>query len=263
VHLLVRPQPQRAGAGVAWADPWARPRWTQVLGRSVAIQQEQSIFDDLSGVQDANERLAAVDSLVAALLPVVTRASPTDREELRAALARPGSGGPTGESIEALLRNALSAAAHVAGKRPIGVESIALPEPDAFAAQADGRPLAEVTLAGAGLFRFAGFLDERLRRHDFSVGYDSALQWLVGGGLTRHGLTRAQSETMIAAVRGRRPAQVPRTREGLTLRGRWAAGWLLARMGLVALHDLVAGPRGADDVRRGSGRRGAVRARRP
>jgi hypothetical protein len=255
VHLLVRPQPQRAGTGDAWADPRARPRWTQVLGRSVAIQQEQSIFDDLSGIEDTNGRLAAVDHLATSLAPLLARASFLDQENFRAALAglKSDHSGSAGESVEELLRDALSAAANVTGKHRIGVETISPPEAGDSSSQPDGGgPATGEALAGAGLFRFAGFLDERFRRHDFAVGYESALRWLADGGLTRHGLTTEQSEAMIAAVTGRRPPRVRLPERRLTLGARWAAVRLLARLGLVALHDVVLGPRGADDVRRAS-----------
>jgi hypothetical protein len=223
----------------------------------VAIQQEQSIFDDLSGIEDTNGRLAAVDTLATSLVRLVAQASPLHQENLRAALAgleshHPGS---AGESVEELLREALSAAANVTGKHRIGVETIFPAEPGDSSSQPDGGgPATGEALAGAGLFRFAGFLDERFRRHDFAVGYESALQWLAEGGLTRHGLTTEQSEAMIVAVTARRPARVHLPKRRLTLRARREVVRLLVRVSLVALRDVVLGPRGADDVRRGSAR---------
>jgi hypothetical protein len=251
VHVLVRPQPQRAGTGNAWADPRERPRWAQVLGRSVAIQQAQSIFDDLSGMQQTNTRLAAIDTLAAALGPVVSHATPEVQASLRVALDGLRGDDPRAaeeEPIEALLTTALGRVADVAGKHQVRVESIVPPDVGSSASQTAGRAGPDDALAGAGLFRFAGFLDQRFRRHDFAVGYDSALRWLADGGLTRHGLTALQREAMTTAMRGRRPAPVHLPNSRLTLRAAWAALELTGRMGLVALHDLAVGPRGAADV---------------
>ncbi|MBB3084381.1 patatin-like phospholipase family protein [Geodermatophilus sabuli] len=262
VHVLVRPQPQRAGTGDAWADPTVPPRWSQVLARSLAIQHDQSIFDDLSGVAETNDRLTAVDILLTALLPAVAGAPAAGQEELRAALAGVVGGSPevADGSIEVLLRRALSAAAHVTGKKRIGVETIAPPEPDVASPQRNGDPRAAGALAGAGLFRFAGFLDARLRRHDFAVGYDCALQWLASDGLVRHGLTAAQSDVMVAEVTRRRPERAPLPRRTLSLRARWQAARLLARLGRVAVHDAVVGHRDAGRSARSrvaaTGRRG-------
>jgi hypothetical protein len=54
----------------------------------LAIQQQQSIFDDLAGIQDTNDRLAAVDQLTAALAPVLVAAAHADPEKVRARLRR-------------------------------------------------------------------------------------------------------------------------------------------------------------------------------
>jgi hypothetical protein len=144
----------------------------------------------------------------------------------------------------------LSDVADVAGKHRLGVETITPPEPGVPAAQQDGGSAPGQALAGAGLFRLAGFLDQRFRQHDFAVGYESTRQWLLDGGLTRHGLPAERSAVMLAAVEANRPATVQLSGNGLTLRARLEAVRLLARACLIALYDVRAGPRGADIVGR-------------
>ena len=98
----------------------------------------------------------------------------------------------------------------------------------------------EDLLAGEFLFHFGGFLDERLRAHDFAVGYDAATRWLrnavtPGGPLDCAG----GAEGWLTVVEQRQPAwSLPApVAAGST---RWQAVGLGLRAALLAGRDLVA-----------------------
>jgi hypothetical protein len=228
LHVVVEPQPLAAAEGDDWADPATPPSWLGVLRRSASILQAQSTYDDISRVSDTNKRLLAVEDLAQRLSPVLEGLSDDQQAQLRETLD-----GGEGETPE-LLRRALARAAGVVGKKVVSVEVIA---PQSFV---DGRPTPR-PLAGRGLFRFAGFLDETLRQLDFDAGYDDTIRWLTEGGLERHELS---DEVTAAAVGTAREAyQPPPAAAGgartVPLLAQRDLARLLLRVTAVAGYDLV------------------------
>jgi len=229
LHVVVEPQPLTAAEGDDWADPAQPPSWLGVLRRSASILSAQSTYDDISRVSDTNQRLRAVEELARRLSPVLAGLSDDQQEQLRAALPA-----DDGIGTDDLFRRALAEAAGVVGKKVVSVEVIA---PQSFV---DGRPSTR-PLAGKGLFRFAGFLDETLRQTDFDAGYDNALRWLTEGGLGRHGLS---DEVVDAAIEVARAAYQPPSPGGgaagtVPLRAQRDLAWLLLRVTAVGGYDLV------------------------
>ncbi len=180
LHLLVVPDPHLplAATDPAWADPDAPPEWTRTLARAAAMVAAQSIYDDLRRAERRNSRLAWTAQLEAELEALLS-GRPEAESALRsfvegvrgerAALAG-GLPKPAPEGLAPLLAAALHEATGLSGKRQVAIEAVSplLLDP--------GDPGKQ--LSGEFLGHFGGFLDERLRRGDFALGYRATLAWL-------------------------------------------------------------------------------------
>jgi hypothetical protein len=90
------------------------------------------------------------------------------------------------------------------GKKPARVSVIS----PAALAKDEGVSVEEL-LAGEFLFHFGGFVDERLRQHDFAVGYESAVRWLQNGGLAGSELEPGHLKKMIDVLADGQPDRPP------------------------------------------------------
>jgi hypothetical protein len=232
LHVVVEPQPLVAAEGDDWADPARPPSWLDVLRRSAGVLLAQSTFDDLSRIAEVNDRLKAVNELVDRLTPVLNDLPNDVEAEICAAL----DGDREGDDVDLpkRLQRALAEAADVAGKSLSAVEVIAP------AVNVNGVP-GPRPLAGKAFFRFAGFLDEHLRQLDFDAGYEDALTWLSGGGLTRHQVSEELTEAAVMTARDayQSPLTVEDRHRGLPLEGRWDLARLLLRVATVGTYDLL------------------------
>jgi predicted acylesterase/phospholipase RssA len=209
--LLVHPHPSSTPVASRWTDPARQPRWTPTGLRAKKLQGTQSIYEDLRKLEKTNTRLDEVQKLARKLEdaattalrdadPAVTgrlrdaltsalRDSLAEQRErragLRAAIGRSAPpeliAPPAEASLGDLLAAAVNGATGLAGKRPTTVEIVS-PRLDP-----SGRP-AEDLLAGEKLGHFFGFLDARLRRSDFLLGWDHMALFLRDG-LPGHGVS--------------------------------------------------------------------------
>jgi hypothetical protein len=271
LHLLIHPHPAAAIHDTSWANPDVQPTFTQTAVRGLNLQRSQSIYDDLKRVEKTNTRIAwierlrdglgaALDQLPAEARETVTSALTEAVEAMtreanslrgqRAGTADEDDSGPGQELAGAtspgeLLSRALHMASGLAGKQAARVDVIS---PQLLLAESGAASIDQL-LSGELLFHFGGFLDEKMRRNDFDLGYRSTLKWLEGGGLTDAGLSAELNEQAVTA------AQIAYTpREGWKQTGKtttasvlalhpWQAARLAGRVTHVLLHDILHHPR--------------------
>lgn len=215
--VLVHPHPASATPtdDWAWADSAEEPTWLAAALRALRIVASQNVHDDLRRLEKVNTRLHWLGELDAALGPVLAGLDERGRAAVSEALANvleridadrarlnPSRGSRDGtrddpDSIT-LLREIVSRIGGLRGKREVRVDVISPRLVD---------PLTPVEglLGGDILVRFGGFLDRELRLNDFRLGYASALVWLNGGGLERHGVDPGVAAEMLAAAEAALP----------------------------------------------------------
>ena len=221
IHLLIHPHPDATSTDTAWTIPSERPDWTATFLRCDKLQRTHNIYDDLRAAEKTNSRVvwsehlrnaatpllqAENDAWAATLSQVLTtineEKAAIDRNEPDAIQpsdeAKTEADAATVEGLDAveLFRRILALATGLGGKTPARIEVVSpllLPE-------AKGRPVEDL-LAGEFLFHFGGFLDERLRWSDFSLGYRSMQVWLEG--LEGLGLAPEDAATAREAVADR------------------------------------------------------------
>ncbi len=257
LHLLIHPNATPIPTGPGWTDPRANPTWLGTLERcATTLLMSQKLYDDLRQAQKNNTRLAWLDQLLDGLRPVLGAYSSSDRAAFVRALERvftamederqglPGSRRPRpqpGDDPEQLLRAVVEDIAGLGGKRPAEVDIIS---PDLLG-QADRVGVTNM-LAGDPFGNFGGFFDGRLRESDFQLGYSCTLAWIEQGGLTAHGISRADSDLAFDAANNFPLAQPPLWEKW----GTTSAGWIVRhhpftmlhlglRAGWVTLRDLV------------------------
>jgi predicted acylesterase/phospholipase RssA len=201
--LLIHPHPTAAPADDAWADPSRPPTWVGTLARAQRLQTTQSIYDDLRHAVKINRRLDKVNDLVGVLTAALAKLPAAERAALDAQLAPfVKATDSTGSTTADLVHDSLRHAAGLAGKRLIGIEVLSpllLPE----AQGPDAIPVADL-LAGEFLVHFGGFARTALRRHDFDLGYRTALNWFEQfRPLQFHGVGDAADETAWKAAHDR------------------------------------------------------------
>ena len=271
LHLLIHPHPAAAIHDQSWADPEVQPTFSQTAVRGLSLQRSQSIYDDLKRVEKTNTHIAWIgrlgDGLGAALdqLPAETKETVTSAlKEAVAAMAQeadslrgqragmvnksaPDSGPmpATATSLSELLSQVLHTASGLAGKQAARVDVISplllLPE--------SGVASIDQMLSGEVLFHFGGFLDEKMRRNDFDLGYQSTLKWLEDGGLTKAGLSAELNEQAKAAAQDIYKPKDGWKQTGETTVGSllamhpWQAARLAGKVTHVLLHDIIDHPR--------------------
>ncbi|HEY4993774.1 MAG TPA: hypothetical protein VII33_17005 [Nakamurella sp.] len=246
LHLVVEPQPRVAAQALDWSNPKVRPTWLQVLARTAAITEAQSVFADITGIDDCNTRLDAVDGLMARLDPVLDGLPAESAGLLVAALDGPA-GGASRDVVKNLVRQAIAEAAQVVGRRQVTVAVISPDLVQTGAASVNDR------LAGEFIFRFGGLLDQRLRQSDFDLGYKSTLVWLQDDA----GLGKAASPVALAAATKAYPPAAA-IGEGwvppeLSFAGRMRMVRMAWRLGVVTVHDVIVGRRAHNRAVKGAG----------
>jgi predicted acylesterase/phospholipase RssA len=194
IHMLITPDPARPPEGDGpWATRQPAPTWARTGLRTIKLVRQQRLYDDLRRVEKTNSRIEWTRLLVQRLVEIIER--PVDRpeqvlEEVTAEIAtqrkalqsnqdlrHPESEKPDSQ-LALALREALDAATGLAKKKDVTVAVVSpvlLPE-----LVADPNKTPHDLLAGEFLGHFGGFLAQRLRENDFSVGYRSMLTWLEG-----------------------------------------------------------------------------------
>lgn len=260
LHILVHPHPTGGGGPGPWRGPdGPRGAWLRSLVRADRIQRTQTLFDDLRRAEKTNSRLVwrremqrrllehraglddpgreSFDGTVAALLADIGQ----DRSRLRAQAqgteASPGSPAPTLEVDPARALEAVLDHVTGTGGQPVAFGVIS---PTALAD--DHRVTVEALLAGEHLFHFGGFLDDRLRAHDFAVGYDAALGWLAEATTGDGALAGAAPDALLQSslqetTRVRLPWSLPAPTAGGA--ARWSALALAGRAAVLGLRDLA------------------------
>ena len=266
VHILVHPHPTAPTGGHDWRGPHGpRGAWLRSLARADQIQRTQTLFDDLRRAERTNSRLLwrrqlaerllthregldepgrrSFDAAIGAALDgirddrrMLREQAQADRIGLPAAAdpASPAGGAAAPELDPAKALEAILDEITATGGRPV---AFAVVSPADIAEEHN--VTVEDLLAGEFLFHFGGFLDERLRAHDFAVGYDAALRWLRAASADDGPLASlshaARWADGVAEVRPRwslpAPVVSPRTR--------WQAIGLGLRAAALAGRDLL------------------------
>lgn len=267
LHLLIHPHPTAATSGAHWADPTVQPSFVQTAIRAFGLQRAQSLYGDLKQAEKTNSRISWLHVLsdhlgpeldrlpdemrtgVAAALSAAINQMQRDRAQLRA--DRAGTGVTAAEqraepaSPSRLLEQALSTASGTGGKRPARIDVIS---PLLLPQIRDGSHTVEQMLSGELLFHFGGFLDEKMRRNDFDLGYRSTLSWLDAGGLSNTGLGDDAIRTArAAAVSGYVPGDGwketgNKTVGSLLAMHPWQAARLTGKLAQVLAHDVFHHP---------------------
>jgi hypothetical protein len=198
LFVLLHADPAAATRSGIWQETAEQPSWLRTAMRAVSISRSQSIYDDLKRLEKTNSHLRWKDALAAALeqglddglnqagltaaqqssvrqaLASALQAAAAGIEDDRSELHRQqGRQVPTSASsiaqvppdYQGLLDACLEAATGLGGKLPVRVEVVS-PTIDPNEKLA---PAAQ--LAGAFLFHFGGFLDQKFRESDFALGY--------------------------------------------------------------------------------------------
>jgi hypothetical protein len=211
------------------------------LTRALKMLATHSVYEDLRRVEKTNSRIGWTQELARTLaelldstpqarerLDGVLTAIARDKQELdRATEPRPR---PTnGESLASLAERVVRAATGLQEKMQVGVEVITV-QPAAAGAVTPPLP---PRLAGSSLANFGGFLDQRLREHDFSVGYHSAVAWMDDDdrGFKAYDLPPDLAARAVNAARAHAPEQAKPASGHLSLGARVR----VARLGLRAL----------------------------
>lgn len=232
IHLMVDPLSEIPEEQTAWTADAGRPTWLMSLSRTLEIMPEQVLQDDLRRVQHVNHRFERLDRLVEMLAPHLDEAAVDalhdvfDDEDL-----------PSSADVDAAtaLREVVSRVAGLHGKSPVHLDLVS----PLLLADRHHRDLPGL-LAGEIMGDFGGFVDRRLRRSDFALGYDCLLAWLPAG-LGRVDVDDDVIATAVDAVeQGRRAewSQVEMGRAGvsdLPARNRLA----LLRLGLHTLRVIA------------------------
>ncbi|MDQ3102808.1 MAG: patatin-like phospholipase family protein [Actinomycetota bacterium] len=202
LNLVIDARSEEPDGASRWGDPDADVGWVQALARALSIFPAQGLYEDMRRVERDNRRLERVDELIEALAPRVDEetaaklAEVLERTRSDQAVAGPadGDGGEGSGDPAAVLREALETVSGVSGKRHVEIDLIS---PLVMASET-GESVPEL-LAGEHLGDFSGFLDEELRRSDFTLGYECSLIW-ARGALGSFDLDQGAVERSIEAI---------------------------------------------------------------
>lgn len=158
LHLVVDPRSSGPSGADAWASSRSDQGWLDGVRRSLSILPTQALHDDLREIAETNRRLDLLDDLLQTL---------EDRLDA---------------DIDTELREQLTDMADLTGKERIEVETIS---PLLLVDGSDEG--ATDLLAGDFIGAFGGFLDRRIRRNDFALGWACTTRW-VEHSLGRYGV---------------------------------------------------------------------------
>jgi len=242
LHLLIHPHPTALLADAAWTIPTSQPKWIATLARSDKLQRTHGLYDDLRHAEKTNSHILWVEQFHNAIIPLLQEHNDAWAAKLRPVLqalseqkaaldlheadamrpsaeAEAATRGAVPVELDAveLFRRVLALASGLSGKEPARIEVVSpllLPE-------AKSRPVEDL-LAGEFLLHFGGFLDERLRWHDFALGYRSVQAWL--SGLEEIGVAHDTAEQARTAV-------------ALGYKEEWNTGWGTRKLGNLPWRD--------------------------
>lgn len=212
LNLVIDARSEAPDDASRWGDAEARGGWIEGLARALAIFPAQALYEDMRRVQRDNDRLAEVDRIIDSL-----------REEI-------------GDERAERIGEEIAKVSGVAGKRAADVDLIS----PLVLAEETGESVSEL-LAGEHMGDFSGFLDEELRRSDFSLGYECSITW-ARACLNRFDLDDDAVDRSITAMEEARLYDWDEVRRGdvepgdLSVRARLR----LARMATRALRSLKA-----------------------
>ncbi len=172
LHLSVDTLSEVPADRHAWTAKGDRPTWLAAVSRTLEIMPEQILYDDLRRVQHVNHRFERLDRLVDALAPHLD-------DDAVAALhgAFDDVDVPSdGSDAASALREVVASVAGLREKSPVYLDLIS---PLLLSERFD-REVPQL-LAGEIMGDFGGFIDRRLRRSDFALGFDCVLTWLPDG----------------------------------------------------------------------------------
>lgn len=225
LHVVVDPRSSGPSATDGWRDDDDH-RWIDALRRSMSIVPTQALHDDIRRVADVNDRLHEFDDAVDSLRSICGAAVDGDR-------------------LDRVIDD-LAQAAGLRGKQRIDLEVISPLERNT---EGDVDELLAGDFAGA----FGGFLEQRLRQSDYTLGWKSAADWMPGA-LDRLGLDSEAIEAIAEQLDRAEPdwmGTVDLSGDGvdqLSRRGRWRLALLAAHVGRVvwsaatpSIRDLVPG----------------------
>ena len=197
-HVAVVLDPRSEGPTdpgfVGLDDP---PSWLGGLARTLAILPEQALSMDLRRIGERNTRLGAAEVLADVLADVVDDARLERLAEVVRDRALPQGHTSDGPGDVHTLADVLRALAGVQGQVEVRCDQISprLLDPDADTG---------ALLSGELLGDFAGFVDRRLRRNDFLLGWDCADRWMERR-LGDLGVQASVVETALADTAAARP----------------------------------------------------------
>ncbi len=216
LHVVVDPRSSGPSGDSEWADSSSERSWLDGVRRALSILPTQALHDDIRAIASTNRRLDVLDETVDRLAPRLDGTA--DRDTLRRELAR---------------------AADLEGKERIDVQMIS---PLLLARDRDDG--VSDLLAGDFVGAFGGFLDRRLRRNDYVLGWTSTRAWAertlerydVGGDDRSTVLTAlddsAETDWEQARLAGDGAGQLDRT-------GRWQLVLLALQAGRVLAGEAV------------------------
>ena len=216
LHFVVDPRSSGPSSGEDWAASDGSHSWLEGLRRAISIVPSQSLQDDIRRIGDVNDRLRAVDATV-------------EDWARRCGLS---------ESDAEELRSDLLAAAGLDGEEVVDLHVIS---PLLVASDRDDS--VDDLLAGDVVGAFGGFLDQEIRRSDFSLGWRSTSAWV------RDDLAPLVSDdALVEAVMDRLKRSCPvddadpgRSSgvEQLGWKARWRLALVAARAGRILVGDAV------------------------
>ncbi len=174
VHLVIDPRSSGASGNEEWSDAGDPKSWLDGLRRSLSILPTQALHDDLRHVGHTNRRLAELDDLINDL---EQRGVVSGRDELEA------------------VRESVASLAGIDAAHRVEIEMISP------LLLADDETGAADLLAGDFIGAFGGFLQKRLRRSDYRLGWECVRAWLPDG-LERANTSASLIDTTVDAVDG-------------------------------------------------------------
>lgn len=227
LHLVVDPRSSSPSGDDPWTAGDRAPTWLEGLRRSAAIVPTQALHDDLRRVSSVNHRLRRLDELLDNYGDRLTDAVPGSDEDLEA---------------RRTFRRELAALGDLEDKEIVNVEVIS-----PLLVAEDGDDEIGDLLAGDFIATFGGFLDTRIRRSDFALGWGCTSRWLPDG-LARHGIDRSLIEAAEKAVDDARPEDLDDAHleehgiDDLRPGARWKLVVLAAQFGRVLISQALPSP---------------------
>jgi predicted acylesterase/phospholipase RssA len=218
LHVVVDPRSSGPSGDTEWADSSSERSWLDGVRRSLSILPTQALHDDIRAIASTNRRLEALDEAVDRLVP-----QPDDAER------------------RTTVRDELARVADLEGKEHVDVQMIT---PLLLARDSDDG--VSDLLAGDFVGAFGGFLDRRLRRNDYVLGWASTRAW-TDGALERYGVDGDDRSAVLAALDDAIPADWEDARltgDGagqLDRTGRWQLLLLALQAGRVLAGEALPG----------------------